>query len=59
MKFDDHSLIIVWIPFSFYRKNGVQVKGRGNLFLSIGVAASDLTEEKGRNSSYYDYVSFY
>jgi hypothetical protein len=36
-----------------------RLKDEGIFLLSIGVAASDLTEEKGRNSSYYDYVSFY
>jgi hypothetical protein len=35
-----------------------RLKDGGRFLLSIGVAASDLTEEKGRNSSYYDYVSF-
>jgi len=33
-----------------------RLKDGGRFLLSIGVAASDLTEEKGRNSSYYDYV---
>lgn len=63
MKFDNQGLLLVWIPWYFYRKKGVRVQGRGQISSfssSSGRAASDLTEEKKvpSNSSYYDDVSF-